>query len=101
MKREKRKQKKVGERDRVAERVREGRKRKTETERVRDRKELESVTEEKGKQGREAEKRDRIEGKERDGEEPKDWSPTLRLSLALTYLTICFLLLECSSLGTP
>ena len=54
MKRKERKQKKVGERDRVAERVREGRKRKTETERVRDRKELESVTEEKGKQGREA-----------------------------------------------
>ena len=53
----KRRQKKVGERDRVAEKVREKRKRKTETERVRgkrDRKELESVTEEKGKQGREA-----------------------------------------------
>ena len=35
MKRKERKQKKVGERDRVAERVREGRKRNTETERVR------------------------------------------------------------------
>ena len=31
----------------------------------------------------------------------RDWSPTLRLSLALTYLTTCFLLLGCYSLGTP
>ena len=31
---------------------------------------------------------------------PCDWSSTLRLSLALTYLTICSLLLGCYSLGT-
>ena len=30
---------------------------------------------------------------------PRDWSPTHRLSLALTYLVTCFLLLGCYSLG--
>ena len=32
---------------------------------------------------------------------PRNWSPTHRLSLALTYLAICFRLLGCYSLGTP
>ena len=32
---------------------------------------------------------------------PGDWSPTHRLSLAFTYLAICFLLLGCYSLGMP
>ena len=31
---------------------------------------------------------------------PRNWSSTLRLSLALTYLAVCSLLLECYSLGT-
>ena len=32
---------------------------------------------------------------------PRDCSSTLRLSLALTYLATCSLLLGCYSLGTP
>ena len=32
---------------------------------------------------------------------PRDWSLSLRRSLALTYLATCFLLLVCYSLGTP
>ena len=101
MKNEKeRTQKKVGKRDGVAEKGKEGRRIKTETERVRDERQK-GIRECDRRERKEQREKDRIEGKERDGEKPKDWSPTLRLSLTLTYLTTCFLLLGCYSLGTP
>ena len=75
MKNEKeRTQKKVGKRDRVAEKGKEGRRIKTETERVRDERQK-GIRECDRRERKEQREKDRIEGKERDGEKPKDWSP--------------------------